>query len=157
MCTHQLTRAATLGVSWWSNTKYSRRNVIISVAMKHAMRIDSFETWSPSQRGWTMPRRMARNTMPDSTPDGERDQRRLVPVERTGVGEVERCRARAGTRSSCRGRRRRSPRTPAGAPCPATASRRIVFDWKTTSFTNRCTLAGISSSEKLFAPAMTRR
>ena len=67
MCTHQLARDTRVGVAWWANTKYSSRNVTISVTMKKPIMIDSFETGVPSAGGRAMPRRMIRNTMPAST------------------------------------------------------------------------------------------
>ena len=62
-CSHQLTRPSVDA----SSSRQVSRNVTISVAMNRPITIDSADTCVPSAAGRTMPRRISRKTMPNST------------------------------------------------------------------------------------------
>ena len=93
-----------------SSSRNVSRNVIISVAMNSAMTTDSIDTFVPSA---DRPHERAPDqqvAMPPSTAIGKRRQQRAGRRGTSRYASDRRCRGRAGTRSACSRRTRRSPR-----------------------------------------------
>ena len=82
---HQLIRPARVS----SASRHDSRNVIISVAMKPAMTIDSSDTVGPRAAGRTIPRRIAEEH--DAAEDANRERRQQQPIcmEPAGVRQVD--------------------------------------------------------------------